>query len=191
MPKIQADLTRRCIVSGSVLPTAELIRCVAGPDGIVVPDVDEKLPGRGLWLSATLDVVNKACAKNSFARAAKANVKPMDGLTERIETALTARCLSLISMMRREGKVVFGFEKTRSRLKGGQCAVILAASDGAADGRSKIQGLVQDRPLVALFTGREMGQVVGRDYVVHMGLDASALVDRFLREAKRLQGFRQ
>jgi len=191
MPKKQAELTRRCIVTGSVLPTAELIRCVAGPDGVVVPDVDEKLPGRGLWLSAAQNVVNKACAKNSFARAAKANVKPMDGLAERIEVTLQARCLSLIGMMRRDGKVVFGFEKTRIRLKDGHCAVVLAASDGAADGRNKIQALAQERPVVDLFTGAQLGQVVGRDYVVHMGLDASVLAGRFLQEARRLQGFLQ
>ena len=28
-----------------------LMRFVVGPDGAVVPDIDERLPGRGLWLT--------------------------------------------------------------------------------------------------------------------------------------------
>ena len=186
---------RRCIVTGSVRPIGELIRCVAGPDGVVVPDVDAKLPGRGLWLSAELDVVNTAVAKNAFARAAKAQVKPMDGLAERIEALLAGRCLSLIGMMRRAGGVIAGFEKTRGWLREGKCAVLLAARDGAADGRAKVRGLMEaaspDLPLIELFDAAELGQAVGRDHVVHMGFSSGRMTKRFLMEASRLQGFRK
>ena len=43
---------RRCIATGEVRPKAELIRFVAAPDGQIVPDVLEKLPGRGIWITA-------------------------------------------------------------------------------------------------------------------------------------------
>ena len=38
---------RRCIVTGQVLPVEQLIRFVVGPDGVVVPDIEARLPGRG------------------------------------------------------------------------------------------------------------------------------------------------
>lgn len=181
---------RRCIVSGEVRPKEELIRCVVSPDGIVVPDVDGKLPGRGLWLSAARDVVNTACAKNAFSRAARQKVSPMEGLTDRIEALLVQRCLSLIGMMRRNGTVIYGFEKTRNWLKEGKVAVVLAARDGADDGRSKIKALAGDRPVIELFDSQEMGNAVGRDHLVHMGFAPGPLTKRFQVEALRLQGFR-
>ena len=46
---------RRDIVSGEVMPEHRLIRFVAAPDGTIVPDVAAKLPGRGLWVEASLD----------------------------------------------------------------------------------------------------------------------------------------
>lgn len=181
---------RRCIVSGEVRPKEELIRCVVSPDGIVVPDVDSKLPGRGLWLSAARDVVNTACAKNAFSRAARQKVRPMDGLADRIEALLVQRCLSLIGMARRNGTVIYGFEKTRNWLKDGKCAVVLAARDGAEDGRSKIKALAQALPLIELFDAEELGHAVGRDHLVHMGLAPGPLAARLQVEASRLQGFR-
>jgi predicted RNA-binding protein YlxR (DUF448 family)/ribosomal protein L30E len=181
---------RRCIVTGLVLPKEQLIRCVCGPDDIVVPDVDGKLPGRGLWLSAKRNVVNTACAKNAFSRAARKNVKPMEGLADRIEALLVQRSLSLIGMMRRTSGVIFGFEKTRAWLKSGKCRVVLAARDGADDGRAKIKALAGDLPLIELFDAEELGRAAGRDHVVHMGLAPGKLAARFQVEALRLQGFR-
>lgn len=182
---------RRCIVTGEVRPKSELIRCVVNPDGIVVPDVDGKLPGRGLWLSASLDVVNKACAKNMFARAAKAKVRPMDDLALQIEAQLVQRCLSLIGMMRRTGSVISGYEKTRAWLKNGSAALLLAARDGAADGRSKVKALAPDLPLVELFDATELGSAVGREHVVHMALADGPLTRRFIAQTDRLNGFRK
>ena len=181
---------RRCIVSGNVLSKDHLIRCVVSPDGVVVPDVDAKLPGRGLWLRADRETVNLACRKNAFSRAAKRKVDPMEGLTDRIEELLVKRCVSMIGMLRRSGSVIFGFEKTRSWLKDGKCAVVLAARDGAEDGRAKIRALAKGLVLVEVLDSHELGQALGRDHVVHMGLSAGRLTGRFQVEAMRLQGFR-
>lgn len=181
---------RRCIVTGEIRSKDELIRCVAGPDGVVVPDVDAKLPGRGLWLSSSRNVVNTAVAKNAFSKAARAKVTPMEGLADRIEALLVQRCMSLVGMMRRSNGVIFGFEKTRGWLKDGKCAVVLAARDGAADGRNKIKALSGDLPLIELFDAEEMGAAIGRDHVVHMGFAPGNITRRFQVEALRLQGFR-
>ena len=53
---------------------ARLIRFVAGPDGVVAPDLARKLPGRGLWVAADRASVETAAKKNLFSRAAKAKL---------------------------------------------------------------------------------------------------------------------
>ena len=60
---------RRCIVSGEILPDAQMVRFVVGPDGTVVPDVGAVLPGRGLWVRAERATLDRAIAKNAFSRA--------------------------------------------------------------------------------------------------------------------------
>ena len=54
---------RRCIATGAILPEDKLVRFVVDPEGGIVPDIDAKLPGRGLWLSADRAAIAKATAK--------------------------------------------------------------------------------------------------------------------------------
>lgn len=181
---------RRCIVSGEVKPTERLVRFVAGPDGVVVPDIEAKLPGRGLWLSAGRDMVNTALAKNLFAKALRRKVTAPPDLADRIEGLLSRRCIELIGMARRAGQAVMGFEKVRGELKAGRGAVLLAAADGAADGRDKIRALASTLPLVTVLSSEELGAAFGREHVVHALLARGRLADRLQVEAGRLAGFR-
>lgn len=181
---------RRCIVSGATRPVSEMVRFVIGPERDVVPDVDGTLPGRGLWLSATRDMLNTACARKSFARAARAQVVVPDGLTDRVEHLLARRCLNIIGLARRAGTVVAGFEKVRSWLGSGNPGLMLAAADGAANGRAKLRALAPDAVLLDLFSGSELGSAVGRDRVVHMVIAPGGLANSLRREAGRLAGFR-
>ncbi len=51
---VEADESgRSCAVTRARRRKDELIRFVLGPDGTVVPDLKERLPGRGLWLTAS------------------------------------------------------------------------------------------------------------------------------------------
>ena len=49
----RASRQRKCAASGEAMDEAHLIRFVAGPDGQVVPDLGRKLPGRGVWVTAS------------------------------------------------------------------------------------------------------------------------------------------
>jgi predicted RNA-binding protein YlxR (DUF448 family) len=53
-PRTNRSATMRmCAVSRDVRPIDELIRFVVAPSGEVIPDLKRKLPGRGLWVSAS------------------------------------------------------------------------------------------------------------------------------------------
>jgi len=181
---------RKCIVTGEERPKAELIRFVVGPDNGIVPDLEERLPGRGLWLSADRDVVSTACAKRTFAKAARQKVDVPDDLVERIEALLAGRTMDLIGLARRSGNVVCGFEKVRAALKEGRKGIILAASDGARGGREKLLGASSDDIELDLLSSLELGQALGREQVVHAIVAPGALAERIRREMERLRGFR-
>lgn len=180
---------RRCVVTRRVLPKDRLIRFVVDGGGEVVPDLEGRLPGRGLWLQARRDIVETACAKGGFARAARVQVKVPDALAERIEMLLRRRCLDLLGLARRAGQAAAGFEQVRAWLREGRAAVLIAASDGAEDGRSKLAALGRDLPRVELFTAAELGAALGRERAVHVTLARGSLARRFVAEAQRLAGF--
>ncbi|MGI9434260.1 MAG: DUF448 domain-containing protein, partial [Geminicoccaceae bacterium] len=107
-----------------------MLRFVLDPDSQIMPDIDERLPGRGMWLSAARDVVNKAVEKRLFGRAAKQSVTVLDGLADRIEALLTRRFCDGLGLARRAGLLVVGFDQVQAVLVGSGAAVLLAASDG-------------------------------------------------------------
>ncbi len=181
---------RRCIVTRETGPRGGLIRFVVSPSGEAVPDLAEKLLGRGLWLGASRDIVERACAENAFSRAARRNVMVPGDLPDRLAGLLGRRCLDHIGLARRSGKAVAGFEKVRGALRGGEVAVLLEASDGAADGREKLERLPFDGPMLSLWTAKALGEPFGRDRAVHAAVFAGGLAERLVRDAARLEAVR-
>ncbi|MEE8214952.1 MAG: RNA-binding protein, partial [Alphaproteobacteria bacterium] len=182
---------RKCIATGALRPKDEMLRFVVGPDGSLVPDLDGCLPGRGLWLSAERDMVNTACAKGLFSRAARHGVEVSADLAEQLEGLMVRRCLDLLGLARRAGEAVAGFEKAQAWLREGKGGVILQARDGATDGREKIKALAPGLATVDLFEAQELGRALGRDRAVHVVMAEGRLAESLMTEAGRLTAFRQ
>jgi predicted RNA-binding protein YlxR (DUF448 family) len=186
---------RRCIVSGELLPEEALIRFVADPDGCVVPDIDARLPGRGIWLSARRDAIEIAVAKNQFSRAAKEPLRAPADLAERVEFQLVRRLADDLGLARRAGLLILGFDVISRALDSKKPPVLLVeASDGAEDGRRKLVGMAAARglrpPVVDCLTCSELSLALGRENVIHAALNPGRLSERVRREAGRLRGFR-
>ena len=181
---------RRCIVTGEVAPKPGLIRFVVGPDGQIAPDLLEKLPGRGLWVSADRAVLEKAVAKNLFSRAARQQVSIPDGLIDGIEAGLSRRLTDLIALSRKAGEAVAGFEKVKDWLATKKVAVLLQANDGSERGKSKLWTPTGAR-YFSVLTARELGLAFGRQSVIHGALAAGGLAPRVVEGAAKLQGLRK
>lgn len=187
-PAVTAE--RRCLATGESRPREDLLRFVVAPDGRLVPDIGNELPGRGLWLTPTAEALARATARKAFQRAARAPVQVADDLAAQVERLLARRCLDLLGLARRAGQLVTGFEKVQDLLRREPVAALVAASDGGTDGRRKLRRLAPDAPLVALFDRAELSLAIGRENVVHAALKPGGLARKFLREAARLSGFR-
>ena len=186
---------RRCIVTGEVMPDSRLIRFVAAPDGQVVPDVAAKLPGRGLWVTATRKAVALAVEKKLFARAAKANVTAATDLAERTEKALVARMLGDLGIARRSGALVLGFDNVLRALDSARPAsVLIEAIDGSGDGKRKLYNAAHARGMkpevLECLTSAELGLALGRENVIHAAVQPGGLAERLTFDAERLKGFR-
>jgi predicted RNA-binding protein YlxR (DUF448 family) len=182
--------SRRCLVTGEVRPKAELVRFVLDPAGHVVPDLAGKLPGRGLWLTARRDIVADAAGKRVFVRAAKAPAVVPAGLEDRVEALLVQRCIETLGLARRAGLAVAGFVRVKTALIDGEIALLVEATDAAADGQGKLAALASGLPRVMCLTGRELGGAFGREHAVHVALKKGRIADLLIAEARRLSGFR-
>jgi predicted RNA-binding protein YlxR (DUF448 family) len=167
-----------------------LLRFVVGPDGEIVPDIDARLPGRGLWLLARRDIVERAVAKRQFARAARRPVDVPQGLADRLEGLLVRRCCDALGLARRAGLAIAGFERVSEAVRRGDVALLLLALDGAEGGRRRLTGLAHGVASAAVLEATELGGAFGRDRAVFVAVGSGPLCSRLLLDLGRLAGFR-
>lgn len=179
---------RRCLVTRGVRPKAELVRFVLSPAGEITPDLAGRLPGRGYWIGAERGLVETAVKKHLFAKAAAAAVSVPADLPDLVARLAKTRALERLGLARRAGAAVAGHDKVEAWLREGRAGVLLAASDGAPDGRRKLAALAGGLPVIACFTADELAAAFGRERVVHAALAAGRLATEFLAEVARLRG---
>lgn len=191
---------RRCILTGEALPSSRLIRLVMAPDGELVPDLAEKLPGRGCWVTASRKVLDAAISDGSLCRKISRSLKtkvtahatPGD-LGARIEALMSRRWLERLGLERKSGRLALGHDQVRAALKAGKAHLLLEASDAAPDTAKKMRALataIGSVPVVALFDREELGLALGRDNVVHAALLGAGSASRLAEDAEKLGGIR-
>lgn len=180
---------RKCIATGEVQPRFGLIRFVMGPERQIVPDILGKLPGRGIYVAADRAALETAVKKKLFARAAKGQVVLPDGLVEEVERQLARRVVDLISLQRKGGRAVAGYEKVKAWLQQEEAEVLIQASDGSDRGKSKLSTPHYGH-YIGWLTADELGLAFGRQTVIHGALASGGLTKRVVEEAQRLKGVR-
>ena len=181
---------RRCAVSGASGPRTRLIRFVVAPNGQVAPDIRGRLPGRGIWVSASREALGKAVSRNLFARAARKPVLVPDGLVDQVETQLAGRLVELLSLARKCGIAFAGFEKTRRALEAGQAIALLQAVDGSPRQKARLRPPSGEQSLIACMTAGEIGLAFGREHVIHAAVGEGGVARKLILDALRLSGMR-
>ncbi|MEL7149143.1 MAG: RNA-binding protein [Pseudomonadota bacterium] len=182
---------RRCIATGEVQPKRGLIRFAVAPDSQIVPDVLEKLPGRGIWVAAEREALKTAVEKKLFARGAKQAVQVSATLVEEVETLLAKRLIDGISMARKAGKAVAGYEKVKDWLGREDARILFQATDGSERGKSKLYPPGGRGSFFEVLTASELGLSFGRERVIHAALGFGGLTERIREDAIRLSGVRE
>jgi predicted RNA-binding protein YlxR (DUF448 family) len=189
--KTRDDPERRCIATGEAQPKRGLIRFAVSPDGVVVPDVLEKLPGRGIWVAADRAALETAVKKGLFARAAKQAVTVPETLVADVEALLVRRLIDGVSMARKAGRAIAGYEKVRDWLGKEEARILFQASDGSERGKSKLHAPGGRGSYFEVLTASELGLSFGRERVIHAALGFGGLTERIREDAIRLSGVRE
>jgi predicted RNA-binding protein YlxR (DUF448 family) len=189
---------RTCLATRENVPIEHMIRFVVAPDGAVVPDLARTLPGRGAWVSATRDAVERAVKEKAFARAFRGKGAATLALCELTEQLLERSALEALSLANKAGRIVAGNAKVESAILSGKAIALFHAREAARDGKRKLDGLLRrieaeggkKTPSFTLFTGGQLDLALGRPNVVHAALLASPASGGFLERSLRLERWR-
>jgi predicted RNA-binding protein YlxR (DUF448 family) len=192
--------TRMCAVTREVRPIGELIRFVVSPSGEVIADLKRKLPGRGLWISASHATVAEAARRHHFSRGFKRDVRVSASLADETGQSLARSAIDALAVVAKAGQVVAGFAKVEDALLRRQAVALLHAADGAADGIRKLDALVkktaavsgetQEIPVIGALTSEELDLALGRSNVIHAALLACPVSRTFLLRSQTLVQYR-
>jgi predicted RNA-binding protein YlxR (DUF448 family) len=192
--------TRMCVVTRAVRPADELIRFVVSPSDEVVADVKRKLPGRGLWVSASRQAVAEAVRRNHFARGFKRKVRVAPTLVEDTESLLVRGVIEALAIAAKAGEVVAGFAKVEAALQQHQAVALIHAADGAADGIRKLDAVARQNtvkpeesrkiPVIGVLASEQLDLALGRSNVIHAALLAGSAGKTFLSRSQLLVRYR-
>ena len=181
---------RTCILSGKTLPRERLIRFVAGPDGFVVADLAEKLPGRGAWIEGDADAVRQADGKGILRRKVGAGFRDVESDIERITQMMRERALAAAGLARRAGCLVGGAGKLAAASD--EFVGLLAAPDASERELRRLSSRLGVEWTTRLFSAEELGRIFSRDSLAFVGVSAGRskkLAETLRREMDRLEGF--
>jgi predicted RNA-binding protein YlxR (DUF448 family) len=194
----RSDPRRTCVATRAIRSPDELIRFVLGPDGAVVPDLRRKLPGRGVWVTATQAAVDETVKRRLFPKGFKAKAQAAPDLGEAIASLMRQDLRQALALANKAGCVVTGFGKVESAIGSGGVAALIHAAEAKDDGRRKLAAAVKRRygeaggtiPVVDDLPGEELDLALGRSHVIHAALVAGAGSDGFLMRWRKLRVYR-
>ncbi len=197
----ERESERSCIVTRRREPPEAMIRFVRSPEGVVTPDIRAKLPGRGVWVGASAQLVAEAAKKRMFARGLKEQVQTPPDLAQDVDRLLENDCLQMLALANKAGAATCGFNKVEDVLSRGATGVLLEAADGGADGKRKLRQIMrrvgnQGREndgvpaIVGLFTSNQLDLALGRTNVIHAALALGGPGESFLARCRRLAAYR-
>ena len=196
--RVAPEMQRHCALTRTLKPVDEMVRFVIGPGSHTVPDINRKLPGRGLWITGTRAAIEDAIKGNVFARSFKQNVRVAADLAATTERLLERSALDALAIVGKAGQVVAGFAKVEAAIGRDDLKALIHAADASAGGKRKLDAALQGKmpeksgeiAIVEALTGAQLDLALNRPNVVHAALLAGPVSDTFLARVRRLERFR-
>jgi uncharacterized protein len=187
---------RFCVATRAVRPIEHMIRFVIAQNGEAVADLKQNLPGRGVWVTATRNALERALKANAFASGFRRDVGLARDLVPRTERLLENAAIDALAVARKAGLVAMGFAQVETAVKRDAVIALLHAAEAAPDGVKKLDSaLRQSRQsgsvrIIGILTTRQLDLALGRPNVIHAALLAGRASETFMARLRRLERFR-
>ena len=181
---------RTCVACRQTKDKNQLVRYVVAPDGAVLVDYRQRLPGRGAYTCIATQCLCDAVKKKSFQRCFKGKSHSVDAtaLTQQLIMAIEKKIASLIGMSRKSGQIISGSNAIIESLrKNSSIALVLIAADISAAIGQKIETLAQRKNIYSarLYDKQMIGQMLGKEERSVIAVQTGLLADSLLNELHR------
>jgi hypothetical protein len=178
---------RTCVACRQTKDKKQLVRYVVAPDGTVLVDYRQRLPGRGAYTCISVQCLLDAVKKNCFQRCFKGQCRSVDAaaLTPQLTMAVAHKIESLIGMSRKSGQFIAGSNAVIDSLKKeSSLALIIMAADISTAIGEKIEVLAQRKRIYTarLFDKQMIGRLLGKEERSVIAVQSGLLGDSLLNE---------
>jgi hypothetical protein len=186
---------RTCISCRQSTGKSRLLRYVLAPDGALVPDIANKLPGRGVYTCVSMACAAKAAERNLFSKSFRQAVGPIDPdkLHGDILRNMEERISSYIALANKAGKVVSGSEMVMENLrrKTSPGKLVLLAHDISEDIGLKIRHLAALSEVTCyVFSDKNrLGELLGKGLRSVVVVQGEGFVGSLKKEIDRYRNF--
>ena len=181
---------RKCLVTGTTIEKKDLIRFVIDPQNNLIADINQNLPGKGYWVKADRDTILKAINKNILHKAIKKEVNIEKNVLDRIEMQITKQIINQISLCRKAGAAIFGFDKIKAAIKSNNIGLVIQALDGSDREKKRLVNRSIPKILDDCLTGSDLGKAFGRENVIHCAILRSGFVENIYFHSNRLNNLK-
>lgn len=185
---------RSCIACRKSGDKNTLIRFVASPDGIITPDFDYKLPGRGAYTCISSKCLADAVGRKQFARAFKREIllqTPAD-LNSMMVNCMLARISGFVSLANKAGKIVAGGSMVQDAIRSSsKPGLILLATDTSDAVAEKIMALAEynSLKLIKILNKDEYGALLGKAPKSAIAIRSAGFAGSIFKEFERYSNF--
>jgi uncharacterized protein len=191
MPK--GDPQRSCLACREVKDKRSLLRFVLAPDNTVVPDLQQKLPGRGVYTCMKGSCLTRAAQKKQFSRGFKGEVLGAEAevLTRQVTEKLEERIASYLCLANKGGKIASGSDQVLDKLKKGGVGILFLATDISHDIGEKFRAVAKLKGVacMALFTKERLGELIGKELRSVLAVLDSGFIGSISLEMEKYRNF--
>jgi predicted RNA-binding protein YlxR (DUF448 family) len=187
LPVGQARPQRTCLGCRQEQDRSRLVRYVRAPDGTVLVDYRQKLPGRGAYTCLNSECISQAVSRRQFDRAFRSACLPVAAadLRQRLIEELHERLAALLGMARKSSQIISGGSQVLAALdRPERLQAVILADDVSAGVAEKVVSKAEGRalPCLRFSTKADLGQLLGRGERSVTALIRGRLAETFLSE---------
>lgn len=178
---------RTCIACRQTKNKKQLVRYVVAPDGTVLVDYRQRLPGRGAYTCLSAQCLLDAVKRNGFQRCFKGQCLSVDAavLSQQLIAAVEQKITNLIGMARKSRQFIAGSNAVIEALKkGSSLTLVIIATDISGAIGKKIETLASRKSIytACLYNKQMIGQILGKEERSVIAIQAGLLADSLLNE---------
>ena len=139
-PEKKVIKTKKCIIKDKFFEKKLMLKLVLSPDGKIILDLNEKLPGKHIWISSERNSLIEAENRNLFSNFFGIKKDENKKILINIISFLKKRIVQRISLARKSSYAICGYEKIKSALFLNKIDLLIQASDGSKKEKNRLKG---------------------------------------------------